>query len=610
MTHILVSIPALPDASLTHSGPVNQIASQRRLAAIFAADVVGYSRLMGADEIGTLARLREYRDAMSAQIAARGGRVVNTSGDSLLAEFTSVVDAIECAVAAQTDIADRNAGLDEAKRLRFRIGVHLGDVIVEDDDIFGDGVNIAARLEALAPAGGLCLSGTVYDVVHRGLDLAYTSLGEQDFKNISEPVRAYGVTLDAAAAVSAPPAAPAVRAADSRPSIAVLPFDNMSDDPEQAYFSDGITEDLITSLSKINGLFVIARNSTFAYKVKTKTVDEIARELNVRYVLEGSVRKAGQRVRITAQLIDGGTGGHLWADRFDRDLTDIFAVQDEVTHKIVAALEVKLSDHDRDNLGQGATARNVEAYDYVLRGRDQYLRYTREASVLAREMFGKAIAIDPEDAEAHAWLSLTYIHEWNQMWTSDASISLDPAFEHAKKAEALDASLPIVHTALSQVYQWRKQLDEALAEAEQAVALDPNNADALGALAETLAMAGRHEESIELIDRAIALNPHFPAWYLTIAAWANFWLRDYDAALSLVRRANVRNPDMIGNHMLLAFCHALNGNSDEAAREVDECRRLSGGDVAIGKLMDENPFLRPQDGKQFTETARLAGFPD
>ena len=587
--------------------PVTQTASQRRLAAIFVADVVGYSRLMGVDEVMTLRRLREYRDAMSGRIAARGGRVVNTSGDALLAEFASVVDAIECAVESQIDIAERNADVDEQQCLRFRIGVHLGDVLVEDDDIFGDGVNIAARLEALAPAGGVCLSGTVYDVVHRRIDLAYQSHGEQKFKNIEEPVRAYGVALDGGADITLPNK---TKVDEARPSIAVLPFENMSGDAEQAYFSDGITEDLITSLSKIDGLFVIARNSTFTYKEQRKTVDEIAADLGVRYVLEGSVRKSGGRVRITAQLIDGQTGGHLWADRYDRDLIDVFAVQDEVTQQIVDALEVKLTDRDRRNLEQSGHVVDVEAYDYVLRGRDQYLRYTREASVQAREMFSKAITIDPGYAEAHAWLSLTYIHEWNQLWTRDVSESLEPALEHAQKAQSLDDSLPIVHMALSQSYQWHNQPDEALEAAEHAVALDPNNADALGALAEILAMRGRPQEAVELIEKAIELNPHFPAWYLTIAAWARFWQRNYDEALSLIRRANVRNPDMLGNHILLALCHARNGSLEQAAHAIEECKRVSGADVNISQMVRDVPFLQRDDLDHFIDAARVAGFPE
>ena len=564
MTHILKSIPHLPDNSDTHTRVlVNQVASQRRLAAIFVADVVGYSRLMGADEVATLQRLREYHDAMSDRIAARGGRVVNTSGDALLAEFASVVDAIECAVESQTEIAERNASLDEAKRLRFRVGLHLGDVLVDDDDIFGDGVNIAARLEALAPPGGLCLSRTVYDVVHRRIDLAYEPLGEQSLKNISEPVRAYGVPLDAVAGTTKPAKS---AGKEDRPSIAVLPFENMSGDAEQTYFTDGITEDLITSLSKIDGLFVIARNSTFAYKEQCKPVDEIARELGVRCVLEGSVRKAGGRVRITAQLIDGKTGGHLWADRFDRDLRDIFAVQDEVTQEIVSALEVKLSDRDRQTLEQRAPDHNVEAYDYLLRGREQYLRFTRETNANARKLFERAIEIDPNYAEAHAWLSLNFVHEWNQLWNRVPGESLEPALEHAKMAEALNSESPTVQLALSQVYEWQNQPADALAAAEYAVALDPSNADALGTLAEVFTMHGRHQEAAQTIDRAIELNPHFPAWYLTVAAWAQFVARDYAAAISLAKRANVRNPDMLGNHLLLAACHALMGESDQAGK--------------------------------------------
>ncbi len=346
---------------------------QRKLAAILAADVAGYARLMGEDEEATLARLTADRREMSGNIASHGGRIVNAAGDALLAEFASVVEAVACAAEMQSLLAERNRERAVPERLEFRVGVHLGDVLIEGDDIFGDGVNIAARLRALADPGGVCLSGTVYDSVHNKLEFAYDSLGEQAFKNIAEPVRAYRLRADGGGERAAE------GSADRRDSIAVLPFNNLSADPEQEYFSDGISEDLITALSKLPQLNVIARHSAFAYKGKPTDIKQVSRELGARHVLEGSVRKAGGRVRISAQLVDGATGAHVWAERYDRDLVDIFAVQDEVTREIVAALRMTLSPHQQARLARRDTA-NIDAYDYLLRGRGYLSRFTREAN--------------------------------------------------------------------------------------------------------------------------------------------------------------------------------------------------------------------------------------
>src|SRR5713101_8283615 len=426
---------------------------ERKLAAILSTDVQGYSRLMGEDEVATIRTLTAYRELMTSLIQQYRGRVVDSPGDNLLAEFISVVEAVQCAVAIQRELKARNAQLPPHRRMEFRIGINLGDVIVEGERIYGDGVNIAARLEGLAEAGGLCISGTVYDQVKTKLSLDYEELGAQAVKNIAEPVRVYRVHLEprtAAPAVRQPrrlmarywrkvalaalglvlilgggvtvwqlsfrppsPAGvlPSERAAalplPEKPSIAVLPFVNMSGDPEQEYFSDGMTEDLITDLSKLSGLFVIARNSVFTYKGKAVKPEQVSRELGVRYVLEGSVRKAGDRVRITAQLVDATTSYHLWADRYDRDLKDIFAVQEEISRKIVAALAVQLTAGEHARLGRQYTD-NLEAYDYLLRGSESLGRYTKETNVQARQMFEQAIALDPTFALAYALLSVTY----------------------------------------------------------------------------------------------------------------------------------------------------------------------------------------------------------
>ena len=383
---------------------------KRRLAAILAADVVGYSRLMGADEAGTLAALQSIRaDLLNARVAKHQGRLVKFMGDGMLLEFPSVVDALASAVEMQRALRDRNSTLAPENRIEFRIGVNLGDVIADADDIYGDGVNVAARLESAAKPGGIAISHSVRDHVGNRLDLVFEDLGEQKFKNIERPIRVYSVLLE-----SSDQSRKVVPATSERPSIAVLPFVNMSGDAEQEYFSDGITEDLITDLSKVSGLFVAARNTSFIYKNKPAKAQEIARELGVAHILEGSVRKAGDRVRVTGQLVAAHDGGHVWAERFDRDLTDIFAIQDEITHAIVEQLKVKLLPQEKRSIERAPTD-NVEAYTYYLRGRDFFYRHSKRYFELARRMFSKAVELDPNYALAYAgiadcdsWLLLTY----------------------------------------------------------------------------------------------------------------------------------------------------------------------------------------------------------
>ena len=532
---------------------------ERKLAAIFSTDVKGYSRLMGEDEVETIRTITTYREVIATLIQQHRGRVVDSPGDNLLAEFASVIEAVQCAVAMQREIKTRNAELLPHRRMEFRIGINLGDVITEGERIYGDGVNIAARLEGLAEAGGICLSGTVYDQVKTRLALGYEDLGAQAVKNIAEPVRVYRVQMEPGAAASAvrppqrraarlwqrgalavvgllrilgvgvtvwqrvfrppPPSrvvftepAPALALPD-KPSIAVLPFVNMSRDPEQEYFSDGMTEDLITDLSKLAGLFVIARNSVFTYKGKAVKPEQVSRELGVRYVLQGSVRKAGDRVRITAQLVDATTGYHRWAERYDRELQDIFAVQEEISRKIVAALAVQLTAGEQARLGRQYTD-NLEAYDYLLRGSESLGRYTQETNGQARQMFEKAIALDPTFALAYALLGLTYFGEWSLQWSQDPQ-TLERAFALAQQAVALDDSLPVAHRALGVVYQWRKQPAQAIAALERAIVLDPNDADGYASLAHVLNFTGKPEEALRLAQKAMRLNPHYPDSYLS-----------------------------------------------------------------------------------------------
>ncbi|MBA2623211.1 MAG: adenylate/guanylate cyclase domain-containing protein, partial [Chthoniobacterales bacterium] len=373
---------------------------ERRLTAILAADVVGYSRLMGADETGTLAALKALQtDFIDGRIAEHQGRIVKLTGDGMLVEFPSVVNAVACAAEIQRGMRDRTGDVPLDRRIQFRIGVNLGDVIVEGDDIFGDGVNVAARLESIAQPGGITISGSVRDHVGNRLNLAFEDMGEQILKNIERPVRVFSVSLNSPVVREMKDAGP--KLAQERPSIAVLPFNNMSGDPEQEYFSDGITEDIITDLSKVSGLFVVARNTVFTYKGKPVKVQQVGQELGVAFILEGSVRKAGSRVRVTGQLINGKDGGHVWADRFDRDLTDIFAIQDEITHAIVEQLKVKLLPQEKKSIGQTPTD-NVEAYTYYLRGRQFLHRHSKSYYQLARRMFAKAVELDPLYARAYA----------------------------------------------------------------------------------------------------------------------------------------------------------------------------------------------------------------
>jgi len=471
---------------------------ERRLTAILAADVVGYSRLMGADEAGTLAALKTVRtDLIDAKIAEHQGRIVKLMGDGMLAEFQSVVNALACAVEVQRGMRDRNAGISQDQRIEFRIGVNLGDVIVEGDDIYGDGVNVAARVESIASPGGIAVSQSVRDHVGNRLSVVFEDCGEQKLKNIENPIRVYNVRLEE------PDDSEVASMKGDRPSIAVLPFNNMSGDPEQEYFSDGITEDIITDLSKVSGLFVVARHTAFTYKGRPIKVQQVGQELRVQYVLEGSVRKAGSRVRVTGQLIDSKDGGHVWAERFDRDLTDIFAIQDEITHAIVEQLKVKLQPQEKKSIGQASTD-NVEAYTYYLRGRDFQYRYSKRYFELARRMFAKAIELDPNYARAYA--GIAHCDSWLYM-VYQVDVSLEGILETSAKALALDSKLAEAHTARGVALAAARKFDEANAEFERALTLDPNSFEAHFLYARPAFMQGKIARAVELLERAAEINP-------------------------------------------------------------------------------------------------------
>jgi adenylate cyclase len=470
---------------------------ERRLTAILAADVVGYSRLMTIDETGTLAALTSLRkNLVNPKISEHNGRIVKLTGDGMLIEFPSVVSAVACAVDIQSAMRTRNA-TEPAARIEFRIGVNLGDIIVEDGDIFGDGVNVAARLEGIAPIGGIAVSQSVRDHVGKRLDLAFEDMGERRLKNIETPIRVYSISVEHTSTDGA------ASAGQERPSIAVLPFVNMSGDPEQEYFSDGITEDIITDLSKVSGLFVVARNTAFTYKGKHVDVQEVAKRLGVNFILEGSVRKAGARVRVTGQLINGKDSGHVWADRYDRDLTDIFAIQDEITHAIVEQLKVKLLPQEKKSIGHTPTG-NVEAYTYYLRGRQFLHRHSKSYYQLARRMFAKAVELDPAYARAYAGIadcdSFLFLHY-------SAPVEIKGIFETSAKALALESGLAEAHASQALALSLEQRYEEAMAEFEKAIALDPNSFEGHYFYARACFAEGKLERAAVLFERAAEIKP-------------------------------------------------------------------------------------------------------
>jgi adenylate cyclase len=543
---------------------------ERRLAAVLAADMVGYSRLMEVDETGTLARLKTHRiELIDPVIAKSHGRIIKTTGDGMLVEFRSVADAVLCAAEIQRRMARRNADVSPARWIQFRIGINLGDVIVEDNDIFGDGVNVAARLEMLAEPGGICVSGAVRDQVGQRLDdVVFEDLGEQSVKNIVRPIHVFRVRLDPdpkAAPEEAKDAAVAAPVA-RKPSIAVLPLVNMSGDPEQEFFADGLTEDIITELSRFHDLLVISRNSTFVHKGKAVNVREVAREFGVDYVLEGSVRKARDRVRVTVQLIDAETDQHVWAERYDRDLEDIFAIQDEITHAIVATLpgRVEAATHDR---AQRKPTDNMAAYECVLAAKVRHHRSTREDNAEAQRLLDRALALDPNYAHAHAWKACVLGQTWVYDWCADRDAVFEQVAAELEITLGLDDNDSDVHRILAALNLNRDDHDKAAYHQERALALNPNYDLVVVQQGELLTWLGRPEEGIDWIKKAMRLNPYHPERFWSHLGRACYCAEKYADAIEAFSR--MTRPDYT-HHAFLAATFAQMGNAVAAAAHTAE----------------------------------------
>ncbi len=584
----------------------------RRLAAILAADIAGYSALMGADEARTVRDLKGHQAVVLPMVGDFRGRIIDTAGDGILAEFGSVVNAVECAIAIQRAMGERNATVEPERRMQFRIGINLGDVIYDEQRIFGDGINIAARLESIAPPGGICVSSKVHDEIRHKLNFDYQDRGEHKLKNIAYPVRAYDIRLDGAPVkVGLMDGAPSIQPsasppADDKPSIAVLPFTNMSGDPEQEYFSDGISEDIITDLSKVAGLTVIARNSSFTYKGKSIDVRTVGRELGVRNVLEGSIRRAGNRVRITAQLIDAASGAHVWADRYDRDLTDIFEVQDDVTHRIVDALKVTLTPAEKARLA-GTETENMAAYDLCLRGREVMLGKTKNLKVFEESTgyYRKALEIDPNYSVAYAGLAFAHMFNYQNRWTADPDASLAEGKKYAALAVQKDGNEPLAHLVSGLVAIFEKDLVKARAEVDTAIKLNPNLSLAYNLLGNTLNLSGRPLEAIPVIERAMRLDPAFGTQYLHFLGISYLLAGKYETAAAMFRQRIAAMPETDFTRAMLASALGHLGELDEARRIWGELQKIN------PKYSFQEHFgrqaYRPEDVERIADGLRKAG---
>jgi TolB-like protein/class 3 adenylate cyclase/cytochrome c-type biogenesis protein CcmH/NrfG len=620
-------------------------AEKRRLAAIFVADVVGYSRLMAADESGTLARLRRLRTSLiDPQIAAHGGRLVKLMGDGMLVEFSSVTAALGCAAEIQTRIDEAEAGVEPEARIVLRIGINLGEIVVDGDDIYGDGVNVAARIEALAEPGGVAISGSTYDQAKDKVPVQFEFGGEQQLKNIPGPVRVYHARIGkrraplrrrlprlwlalpvagalAAAAAGAVyfwppvPTEPAVERrldlataqASDAPSVIVMPFQNLSGNADQSYFSDGITDSIITDLSKVGSLLVIARNTSFSFQGQNIEVNAVAREMGVRYVVEGSVQRAGERVRISVRLVDALSGFHLWAEKMDREIGDLFALQDEIAGQIISALEVEMTQEERRALAKNYTD-NLEAYDVYLRAWQFYWQFNDQSRQRAQQLLEEALQLDPNFARAQGLLAMTYT---NQIGTSlhQSGQSLDRAFALAQRAVDLDPDIPQVHWVLALVQMFRSEFEAAEASANRAIALDPNYADAYGLLCWILQYEGEAERALQAIEVAKRLNPRAPFPYLNSESETYFSIGRYDEAIELSTEALRRNPAAQRQRLFLAAALALRGDVDDANWQIEELLLLDPG-LTIAAMREIAPYRDASVNARLAEGLRLAGLPE
>ena len=577
----------------------------RKLRAILSADVKGYSILMADDEVHTIETLKAYRNLMSDLIGQHSGRVVDNPGDNLLAEFSSAVDAVECAAEIQKKLKKENARFVEDKKLQFRIGVNIGDVVQDGDRIYGSGVNVAARIEGIAEPGGICISRNAYDHVKNKLDLNFEYLGEHEVKNIKETLRVYSVQMDTE---SPKPLVEEQFELSEKPSIAVLPFDNMSGDPNQEYFSDGLTEEIITGLSKIPHLIVIARNSTFTYKGKAVKIQQVSREMGARYVLEGSVRSTGERVRITAQLVDGSSGQHIWADRYDRELKDIFAIQDDITINIMIALQVKLTEGEQAHYRAKYT-KNLEAYFVRLQAMEYFYKFSKEGNALARQKFQESITMEPENPPAYAGLAgVCLIEAWHG-WSDNPEQSGALAMQYAQKCVTLDESNSFAHAILGMVYLVLGLWDEAIKESELAVSLSPNNAESIWMLAVTYTRVGKVKEALSLLEKAIRLNPMPPNQYLHEIGTCLRLMGKYTEAIAVLKKILNRSPDYLDSRLNLIATYVMSGDEEAACIEAAEVLKQS-PDFSIARFLKHFPYKDQKNLDDLSESFRIAGLPE
>ncbi len=587
---------------------MNSAHEERRLTTILAADVVGFSRLMGIDESATLSALKSHRrELIEPKADEYGGRTVKLMGDGMLMEFTSVVDAVLFAVEVQEAMQSHNREVPAERRIVYRIGINIGDIIVEEDDIYGDGVNIAARLEGLSEPGGIFVSGSVFEQVKNKVDVGFEDLGAQMVKNIAEPVRVYKVAMGRSEHLRGDLAGPraATPARAEKPAIAVLPFDNMSGDAEQEYFADGITEDLITELARFQNLVVIARNSTFTYKGKATRVKDVARDLGVHYVVEGSVRKAGNRVRVTVQLIEAGSEKHVWAERYDRELTDIFEIQDEVTTAIIGALPSRLEAADVERIKR-KPPQDLAAYDYVLRGKILHHHGTREANAEALEVLNKAIDVDPEYAQAYAWKACTLRQAVLRGYAEEPEAFNMQRIENAETALSLDENDMECLRILCEIHMEQAELEKAEAYHNRAFALNPNDPRILAQRGELMIWLGRATEGAEWVQKAMHLDPLEADGFAHLLGRALRADRHYPEAITAYLQVHTLRDQ---HHAEIAACYAASGRDDEAAKHRSETLRLN-PDFSIEKYLAGLPYEDAADRELLRGNLQLADLPD